>query len=145
MLLACVLLLPTWLTAQLQPEWVRWPAISPDGAHIVFTYKGNLYRVASGGGDAQQLTTHPAHDYRAVWSPDGSKIAFASDRYGNFDVFVMDAMGGEATRLTFHSGDEHPYSFSLDGTLVHFGGVRQDAAEHRQFPTGSQPELYAVP
>jgi len=33
-----------------------------------------------------------------VWSRDGRQIAFASDRYGNFDVFVIPAEGGEARR-----------------------------------------------
>jgi tricorn protease len=131
-------------SAQVAPKWARYPAISPDGKQIVFTYKGDLYKVAGAGGDAQQLTFHEAHDYMPVWSPDGQKIAFASDRYGNFDVFIMDAAGGEAQRLTFHSTNESPYSFSPDGQHVIFGGARQDIAQHRQYPTGSQPELYQV-
>src|SRR3954470_20749075 len=76
-------------------SWMRYPAISPDGRTIVFTYKGDLYRVASTGGQAIALTTHPAEDYMPVWSHDGKQIAFASDRYGNFDIFVVPADGGE--------------------------------------------------
>ncbi|MDT0643806.1 S41 family peptidase [Zunongwangia sp. F363] len=133
------------LCAQVSPKWIRYQKISPNGKTIVFTYKGNLYRVPADGGDAQQLTFHEAHDYMPVWSNDGSKIAFASNRYGNFDVFIMDALGGPAERLTFHSNDENPYSFSADDKSVIFGGVRQDLASHRQFPTSSQPELYSVP
>ena len=144
-LLLLVMAVATASVAQINPEWIRYQSISPDGNHIVFTYMGDLYRVASTGGDATQLTFHDAHNFMPVWSKDGSKIAFASDRYGNFDVFVMDAMGGQATRLTFHSTDESPYSFSSDDNHVIFGAVRQDLAEHRQFPTGSQPELYQVP
>lgn len=131
--------------AQTLPKWARYPAISPDGKQIVFTYKGDLYRVAVQGGDAQQLTFHEAHDYMPVWSPDSKQIAFASDRYGNFDIYVMDAAGGEAKRLTYHSTQEYPYSFSPDGKQVLFGAARQDIAQHRQYPTGSQPELYQVP
>lgn len=130
--------------AQVNPQWVRYPSISPDGKKIVFTYKGDLYSVPSLGGNATQLTFHESHDYKAVWSKDGSKIAFASDRYGNFDIFVMDSRGGEATRLTFHSNDEHPFSFSHDDKEILFRAVRQDLASHRQYPTGSQPELYSV-
>ncbi|MFO7929360.1 MAG: hypothetical protein R6U35_06815, partial [Candidatus Humimicrobiaceae bacterium] len=70
---------------------------------------------------------------------------FASDRYGNFDIYVMDAEGGPAERLTFHSADEHPYTFSEDDAAILFGAARLDVAEHRQFPAGSQPELYSVP
>ncbi|MGZ5498154.1 MAG: S41 family peptidase, partial [Candidatus Aminicenantales bacterium] len=125
--------------------WLRYPGISPDGQTIVFAYKGDLYRVQSGGGVAVPLTIHEAHDYMPVWSHDGKSIAFASDRYGNFDVFVMPAAGGEARRLTFHSASELPFSFSPDDNDVLFGAARADTAENRLFPTGSQPELYRVP
>ncbi|NKI32706.1 S41 family peptidase [Croceivirga thetidis] len=134
-----------FLTAQVNPQWARYPSISPDGSTIVFTYKGDLYRVPSSGGTATQLTFHKAHDHRAIWSNDSKYIAFASDRYGNFDIFKMEALGGEATRLTFHSNDEKPYTFSNDDKNVLFGAVRQDAVNHRQYPTRVQPELYEVP
>ncbi|WP_421988261.1 S41 family peptidase [Roseivirga sp.] len=133
------------LNAQTTPNWIRYQSISPDGQHIAFTYKGDLYRVAATGGDAVQLTFHQAHDYMPVWSNDSKHIAFASDRYGNFDVYVMSALGGAATRLTYHSNAESPFSFSNDNKHVIFGAQRQDIAEHRQYPTGSQPELYQVP
>ncbi len=133
------------LSGQENPLWIRNQVISPDGSQIVFTYKGDLYKVPSTGGDALQLTFHEAHDYMAVWSKDGSTLAFASNRYGNFDIFTMDSNGGPATRLTFHSYDESPYSFSADGKSVIFGALRQDDVNHRQFPHRSQTELYSVP
>ncbi len=131
--------------AQDDPEWMRSPAISPDGTEIVFTYQGDLYKVPATGGDALQLTFHEAHDHMAVWSRDGTKLAFASDRYGNFDIYVMGSRGGPAERLTFHSNDEAPYTFSADDRQVLFGAPRQDAVQHRKFPQRSHPELYAVP
>ncbi len=132
-------------TAQTGPGWLRYPSISPDGKTIVFTYKGDLYRVAATGGTAIPLTTHEAHDFMPVWSRDSSQIAFASDRHGNFDVFVIAAAGGQARRLTFHSAAEYPYAFTMDGAAILFGASRLDTAAHRGFPTGSQPELYRVP
>jgi Tol biopolymer transport system component/C-terminal processing protease CtpA/Prc len=131
--------------AQAPARWLRYPALSPDGKTIVFTYKGDLYKVAATGGAASAITSHVAHDFMPVWSHDGKQIAFASDRYGNFDVFVMPAEGGEARRVTFHSAAEYPYSFSADDKQIMFGAARQDAAANRQYPTGSQPELYTVP
>ncbi|WP_286756684.1 S41 family peptidase [Roseivirga sp. UBA838] len=133
------------LNAQETPKWIRYQSISPNGQQIAFTYKGDLYVVPVGGGEARQITFHEAHDYMPVWSSDGQKIAFASDRYGNFDVFVMSANGGPATRLTYHSNDESPFTFSHDDQSVIFGAQRMDTKEHRQYPTGSQPELYSVP
>ena len=131
--------------AQTTPTWLRYPSISPDGSTIVFTYKGDLWKVPAAGGNATPLTLHEAQDFMPVWSRDGKSIAFASDRYGNFDVFVMPAAGGEPKRLTFHSADEFPYDFAPDGKTILFGSARQDLASNRQFPTGSQPELYKVP
>lgn len=133
------------IQSQTQPQWMRHSAISPDGTQIVFTYKGDLYKVNAKGGTAIQLTFHSAHDYKAAWSHDGSKIAFASNRFGNFDIFVMNSNGGAATRLTFHSNDEYPYTFTKDNQDIVFGALRQDDVNHRQYPHRSQSELYSVP
>ncbi len=134
----------TMVPGQETPNWLRYPSISPDGQTIVFTYKGDLYKVSSGGGTAIPLTIHEAHDFMPVWSHDGKSIAFASDRYGNFDIYVIPAAGGESKRLTFHSASEYPYEFSPDNKSVVFGATRMDLASNRLFPTGSQPELYSV-
>ena len=123
--------------AQSTPAWLRYSAISPDGKTIVFTYKGDLYRVPAAGGNAIPLTVHEAHDFMPVWSHDGKSIAFASDRFGNFDIFIIPAEGGEAKRITYHSVQEYPYAFSNDDKSILFGAVRMDAASNRTFPTGS--------
>jgi tricorn protease len=132
--------------AQTNPLWMRYPAISPDGQTIVFSYKGDLYKVPAAGGAATILTTHEAHDYMPVWSHDGKSIAFASDRYGNFDVFIMPASGGEPTRLTYHSAHDYPWDFSTDDKQVVFGTVRNDVSSSVRFPNKNVfLKLYSVP
>ncbi len=94
--------------AQDNPLWMRYCAISPDGTTIAFTYKGDIYTVPSTGGRASQITTNPAHDTKPIWSPDGKKIAFASDRMGSMDIFEVNKEGGIPKRLTIsinHTGN----------------------------------------
>ena len=55
--------------------------VSPDGRSIVFDLLGDLYSIPEKGGNATQLTRGLALNMRPVWSPDGSRIAYLSDRY----------------------------------------------------------------
>ena len=66
----------------------RHPAPSPDGSEIAFSWQGDLWLVPSSGGTARRITANPADERHPVWSRDGRLIAFASDRHGNYDVFV---------------------------------------------------------
>ena len=132
--------------APASPEWLRYPSISPDGKTIVFTYKGDLYRVPAAGGTAAPLTLHEAHDFMPVWSHDGKWIAFASDRFGNFDVFVMPAEGGEVAPADVSTPRPSIPTPSAATTSRSCSAPRAwTRAANRQFPTGSQPELYRVP
>src|SRR5450432_442669 len=127
------------------PLWLRYPVISPDGRTVLFCFKGDIYKIPVEGGTAIPLTISESVEFSPVWSHDGSHIAFASNRYGNFDVFIMPATGGEAKRLTYFSGGESPCSFSADDKEVIFTANRQDLVSNVQFPDGGLPQLYSVP
>ncbi len=131
--------------AQNTALWLRYPAISPDGKTIAFSYQGDLYKVSADGGTATLLTVNEAYDYSPVWSHDGQQLAFASDRYGNFDIFVMPAAGGQANRLTYHSAGEVPSDFTADNKSVIYTSSQMDAAANQQYPSGVLPELYSIP
>ncbi|HJV71653.1 S41 family peptidase [Ideonella sp.] len=127
------------------PLWLRYSAISPDGQQIAFAFQGNVFVVPASGGVARLLVGNGHHSFSPVWSADGRRIAYASDVYGNFDVFVVDAQGGPSRRLTTHSAPELPLSFTPDGQEVLFSAQRMDARSNLLFPSKSAGELYKVP
>ena len=141
--LICTAALSLSAAAQAHPLWMRFPAISPDGKTIAFSYKGDLFTVATAGGTARQLTTNAAYDAYPVWSPDGSKIAFASTREGSFDVYVIGKNGGTPTRLTTHSADERPITWS-DASHVLFSCVLMPTAQSSIFAQSDFPQVYEV-
>ncbi|WP_179353559.1 S41 family peptidase [Winogradskyella vidalii] len=122
--------------------WFRNTAISPNGQHIAFTYNADIYVVSANGGKANRITTHSAYDTKPVWSHDGSKIAFSSNRHGNFDVFVINLNGGNLKRLTYHSSDDWATDFSQTDDAVWFNAIRLDHQKSLLFH--QLGELYSV-
>lgn len=101
-------------------SYARYPALSPDGLTLAFTYMGDIWTVPSSGGTAVRLTVHPAEDIMPHFSPDGSKIMFSSDRFDNYDVFVIPTDGGQPEQLTFTSATELGSSWFAGGDSVLF-------------------------
>lgn len=81
-------------------DLVRSPSLSPDGAAVVFSWRGDLWWASTSGGRAVRLTSHPADESRSAWSPDGRTIAFETDRSVAENVWLMDADGANVRQLT---------------------------------------------
>lgn len=78
------------------PHFMNDPAISPDGETICFSYMGDLWTVPFAGGEAKQLTNTNAQEWGPIYSPDGTTIAFQSNREGQSYIYTMPANGGDA-------------------------------------------------
>ena len=72
------------------------------------------------GSNQTNLTNNSAHDGDPMWSPDGTKIAFSSDRDGNRDIYVMNSDGSNQTNLTGNSANDDAPAWSPDGTKIAF-------------------------
>jgi Tol biopolymer transport system component len=95
----------------------------------------DIYVIDADGGRLTRLTNGAGRERQASWSPDGSRIAFVSDRDGNDEVYVMavpagaDAGGSDLTRLTDSPGDDSHPTWSPDSTCLAFVSRRGDTWE----------------
>ena len=87
------------------------------------------------GSDLKRLTNAPGSDGPARWSPDGTKIVFASDRDGNFEIYTMNADGSGQTRLTNDPALDSLPSWSPDGTKIAFTHLPQG---------GTSPHIFVM-
>lgn len=95
------------------------PTLSPDGSAMLFSWQGDIWRVARTGGRAERLTVHAGNDSNPRFFPDGSRVAFSSNRFGSTDVFTMKPDGTDIRRVTFESGTELPTAVSPDGSTIY--------------------------
>jgi len=119
---------PTQLTsgplAKGSPDW------SPDGSHIVYTVSmikhfksvSSIYVIGADGSDPRPLIPGRAADTGPSWARATSELAYASNRYGDFEIFVKSA--GEDRRLTFSGGDDVEPTWSRDGSTLAFSSDR---------------------
>lgn len=122
--------------------FVRFPAISPDGSMLSFTYQGDIWVWTRDQG-ARRLTIHEAYEHTPVFSPDGSALAFVSDRFGNDDIFTMGTDGQNLQRITWRSGSDRLTSWEA-GTLLFesnrdFRALEWDAEIQRVPESGGTP------
>lgn len=103
------------------------PSLSPDGKWIAFSWAGDLWIGRSRGGVAKRLSTHPAFEGDPVFSPDGTQLAFSSNRTGQDQVFVMPVAGGIPRQVTAHSEGSRVVEWYPDGKSLLVTGVRDFA------------------
>ncbi len=88
---------------------------------------GNLeiYSMNSDGSAQTNLTKNAARDFQPAWAPDGSKVAFTSDRSGgNWDIWVVNADGTGVIRLTTDPALDYNPAWSADGTKIAWNSGR---------------------
>ncbi len=93
------------------------PVVSPDGTRLAFGALGDIW-VQPIDGTPEKLTDDAFVDTDAAWSPDGTQIAFASDRAGSMDIWTRDLRTGAERRLTFSTDAEMAPAWSPDGQSI---------------------------
>ncbi|HMI01101.1 MAG TPA: hypothetical protein VK541_01390 [Pedobacter sp.] len=111
-LLSVSLLFGSPVLAQSETRFTAYPALTPDAKTVIFSYEGDLWRVAANGGEASRVTAMPGNEINPRVSPDGKLLTFSSDQFGNYDVYVMPMGGGEVKQLTFNDAADEVDSWS---------------------------------
>ncbi len=130
---------------------LRFPALSPDGTLVAFSYQGDIWIHNLKSHSLRRLTVHRAFEGWPLFSPDGRYIAFSSKRYGNFDVFVIPVEGGLPRRLTYHTADDIVNSWTPDSRYLIFHSSRQNRVSLYRIPVKGGtpvrifPGFWAIP
>src|SRR6266550_6519324 len=123
------------------------PRTSPDATRVAYTVTETkmekdkewknvtqVWAVPTGGGKSQQYTRGDKSATAPEWSPDGSVLAFLSDREkdGERQVWMIRADGGEAWAVTTHKGGVSGFRFSPDGKQLLLSATDQPAKDEEE-------------
>ena len=122
------------------------PAWSRDGTRLAFERNGAIAVIDAAGRNLRRLGARRSDDYSPTWSPHG-RIAFMSDRTGDWDIYGMNADGTAVTNLTHdRNADDQTPAWSPDGARIAFLSTRDgeqqiylmnaDGSHPQRLPTG---------
>ena len=102
------------------------PTLSPNGKQIAFVsnrghaFNKELYLMDVNGANRRRLTDSPGLDTEPSWSPDGNRIVFSSERFGELDICILNLTNGAITRVTTNPFEDVEPAWSPDGTRIAF-------------------------
>jgi Tol biopolymer transport system component/C-terminal processing protease CtpA/Prc len=126
LVLICVLSSLVTGLAQKSSNYMTEPSLSPDRKEIAFVSGGDIWTVSAQGGTAQLLVSHPANEARPVFSPDGTRLAFVSNRTGGGDIYVLNLQTSDLTRITFDDINDNLDGWSRDSQWLYFSSSSRD-------------------
>ncbi|MCD4803154.1 MAG: hypothetical protein K8R16_09470 [Anaerolineales bacterium] len=105
-------------------------SLSPDGSKFIYTSVdqfGEIFTFDFENGDMTNLTNSISSERNPVWSPNGEKIAFSSERDGNWEIYTMNSNGSSVERITFDNEVDTPIMWSPFSDYLAFISRRSGA------------------
>ena len=137
----------------LQQKRYATPSLSFDGERVAFASADgrsrnyDIFVMDIQSREQRQVTFSGSLDIHPTWAPDGSQIAFASDKEGVFNLYTVDANGENRTLLTNSSGDDIQPDWSPDGRKIAFASDQASAVRQVYWlnpRTGHQQQLTQI-
>jgi serine/threonine-protein kinase len=105
----------------LEPRFYSAPRVSPDGQRVAVSAANDIWIYDVRRGTTTRLTFDPANDVETLWSPDGQRVVFSSNRDKSFDLYWTRADGtGTPERLTTGASHEYPHAWGNGGRALLF-------------------------
>ena len=89
-------------------------SISPSNRRAAIAVHGDIFTIATGAGQVQQVTQTQWKEHSPHWSPDGKWIAFVSDRTGREEIYISDELGKTTRKLTDSDSDKNAVVWASD-------------------------------
>ena len=119
-------------------------ALSPDGTRVAVSirepdgFAGDIWIIDTSSGTRTRLTSDPADDIAPIWSPDGTRIAYASGRDGSYDIYETASDGTDGARaLIAAPGDQVAYDWTPGSGFIMYQADRPGMA------AGAHTDLWA--
>ena len=120
-----LLLLPFFAIAtKAQTYFASYPTLTPDGQTVIYSFEGDLWKADVRTGQSFRLTGMEGEEIYPRVSPDGKWVAFSSNQFGNYDVYVMPLNGGNIKQLTWSDAADQVDNWSWDSKQIYFTSNR---------------------
>ena len=124
---------PYYFREMLIPQVTTGPsgaAWSPDGAELIYSMQGSLWRQKVGESEARQLTDGPGYHYQPDWSPDGRRVVYASYRDDAIGLYLLDLATGITSPLVSDGAVNIEPRWSPDGARIAYTSSSHEGLWH---------------
>src|SRR5690606_2375111 len=122
----------------------RFPALNQNGSQLAFSWQGDIWVPDFESNRSTRLTVNESHEESPVWTRDGQRVIFTTNRFGIPDLMAIDVRKGNPQRLTYYSSSDTAPSVDASGN-IYFTSSRAYKQLEREYEIMILPEGESTP